>query len=813
MDLSAHHRQWVDRSDKHESVARSSSLLVPFILVIILGVTSAWYSTGAISVTATPGAPTAGGSLTLSGTSSMELSPRDFLPPLITSIPVGQGPGSAAFDPVNDFVYVANYDSDSVSVINGTTVVTTILLSGPPDGVAVDSSNGEVYVVIQSERIQPPPAAYISIIQNSTVIASVSLGSFSDGFEAFDPTNGYLYVPQDGAPEQGLNVVDVIDGASIIARVPVGNVSAGIAFDSVNGYVYVANEASGNVSVINGTSTTGSIPAAGYNVGFNPVNGDIYLTDNDNLTVIHGMSIVASIILSTATHSSGLFEGLAFDSINGYGYVGNFAENEVSVVNGTSSTGVTISLGYSTYAFSDPVGVTFDLGTGDVYVTSFESNSVSVINGSFYYPSISSFSANPSTVEIDSTTVPSTTLTVRASGSGTLTYAYSGLPLGCSSSNGSTLACTPTVSGTYSVRVSANDSEGVSAVDTTILRVAAALVTHATATPNPADVGIPIQFASGLLGGTTPNTTAWEFGDGSSSTIQSPSHSYATAGDYIVRVWVNDSDGGSNSSAVPILIDPALKVTLSVSNSTPALGQSIEVDASASGGAGPYAYAYFGLPPGCDSIDNQTIGCLPTQAGLYKLMVIATDHNGISVNASISIQIIFDFTVVVPSQATVDQPFTLSVKPYGGYGTFTYSYTGLPPGCTSVNASQMTCTPSEIGNYNVSISVHDQVGDNATHMVKIAVVPENSPILESPLIRDGALLAAAITVAAIAIVLFVSRGKGQRSPPDLYAAYRAGPAGGPLIAEVTHQDRDTSATASAATEPESTCEDSYSDLV
>jgi YVTN family beta-propeller protein len=60
----------------------------------------------------------------------------------------GISPYGVAFDSSNGDVYVTNFYSDSVSVINGATntVIAGITVGLSPYGVAFDSSNGDVYV-------------------------------------------------------------------------------------------------------------------------------------------------------------------------------------------------------------------------------------------------------------------------------------------------------------------------------------------------------------------------------------------------------------------------------------------------------------------------------------------------------------------------------------------------------------------------------------------------------------------------------------------------------------------------------------------
>jgi YVTN family beta-propeller protein len=61
---------------------------------------------------------------------------------------VGIEPAGVAYDPSNGYIYVTNYGSDTVSVINGATntVIATISVGIEPAGVAYDPSNGYIYV-------------------------------------------------------------------------------------------------------------------------------------------------------------------------------------------------------------------------------------------------------------------------------------------------------------------------------------------------------------------------------------------------------------------------------------------------------------------------------------------------------------------------------------------------------------------------------------------------------------------------------------------------------------------------------------------
>src|SRR2546430_164221 len=90
------------------------------------------------------------------------------------------------------------------------------------------------------------------------VVVAVPVGSGPYGV-GYNSGNGYIYVAN-----QGSNNVSVIDGTAVVATVPVGTSPEGVGYNSGNGYVYVANFYSNTVSVINGTTVVATIPVGDY---------------------------------------------------------------------------------------------------------------------------------------------------------------------------------------------------------------------------------------------------------------------------------------------------------------------------------------------------------------------------------------------------------------------------------------------------------------------------------------------------------------------------------------------------------------------
>src|SRR2546428_9359099 len=92
---------------------------------------------------------------------------------VIATIPVGDYPFGVAYDSGNGYVYVANYNSNNVSLISGTTVVATIPVGGRPPGMGYDG--GHAYVNLD-EYVSNTGYGTVG----TTVLATVASGHGSD---------------------------------------------------------------------------------------------------------------------------------------------------------------------------------------------------------------------------------------------------------------------------------------------------------------------------------------------------------------------------------------------------------------------------------------------------------------------------------------------------------------------------------------------------------------------------------------------------------------------------------------------------------
>jgi len=171
----------------------------------------------------------------------------------------------------------------------------------------------------------------------------------------------------------------------VVARVPVGYVPQGIAYDARGGAVFVASRAS--VSVINDTvdAVVATIPVGAGSTGmpegaaYDPANNEVFVANSDgNVTVVDASS--DTVLKNISVGSDPI--GVAYDPPQGEVYVTNGCValpcgfGAVTVLNTTNDSVVTTIVPVG----SAPVAAVYDSRKGEVFVSNHNSASVTVIN-------------------------------------------------------------------------------------------------------------------------------------------------------------------------------------------------------------------------------------------------------------------------------------------------------------------------------------------------------------------------------------------------------------------------------------------------
>ncbi len=443
------------------------------------------------------------------------------------------GPNSLAYDSANGELYVVDGNNMHLSVFNAATNANLSWLpltasAGLSGALALDSNSGTLFMVsYDNQSVYTIDTASNTLTGNFyTEPANANLLQLPQQ-ECFDPANGDLYVGQQNALGTSSPADLVVDNAAshaFITNFTTASSEGTCVYDSTNGDIYAVGGTGNLVMVINGATNT--------------------------LTTT-----------MTYTGSTGA-AGIAFDPTNGYLYTADSSSSTVHVIDGATNT----VLGSIPVA-NDPQAIAFDSVNGDIYVAStyasVNAGTVSVIdpNGgsSSGGPTISSFSASPSTISLGQPT----TYSVSVSGGTTpYTYSYSALPSGCVSQNVPTLTCTPTVPGAYTSMVTVTDAAGKTATSNpgAALRVNSPsgypIINSFTASPTSVSVGSPTTFSVQASGGTQPYTYSYlSLPPGcTSQNTASLSCTPSSSGNYTVQVTVTDASGHPASATTTLTV-------------------------------------------------------------------------------------------------------------------------------------------------------------------------------------------------------------------------------------------------------------------
>ena len=194
---------------------------------------------------------------------------------------VGTSPHGIAINLSAKRIYVANHDSDSLSVLDSTTyaVVKTVSAGDGPNGVAYNSMNGYIYVADRN-------SSKVRVIRASTYsfVKDISVGSLPNGVAANNVTNK-IYVANYGS-----GTVSIINGSTntVEKTVTVGSEPANIAIDTGLNKAFVSLHGSGRISAISGTGAVTSIDvysAGPYGIAVDTVRKLVYVATIDTFRI------------------------------------------------------------------------------------------------------------------------------------------------------------------------------------------------------------------------------------------------------------------------------------------------------------------------------------------------------------------------------------------------------------------------------------------------------------------------------------------------------------------------------------------------
>lgn len=328
---------------------------------------------------------------------------------VVATVPVGRNPSEPAYDSERNLVFVADADSDSVSVISGAsnTVMATVPVGVDPLDVAFDSGTDEAFVANGGSDnvsvICDGSGACGGPSKMDKVVASVPVGTYPTR-EGYDAGKREVFVSNSGSN----NVSVICDGAGgcggramanhVVATVPVGTGPGVVRYDAAKNEVFVPNFGSNNVSVI----CDGSDPCGGPSeadkviasvpVGTNPTSMRydsethlVFVANNGsgNVSVICDGSLTCGgsvVVVRSFTIGTGPYH-MAYDSVEHEMFIGNGGSGFVTVLcDGSASCGGSLDILGTVSVGSGPYGAVFDVGTHEVFIADGGSDDVSVLS-------------------------------------------------------------------------------------------------------------------------------------------------------------------------------------------------------------------------------------------------------------------------------------------------------------------------------------------------------------------------------------------------------------------------------------------------
>jgi len=531
---------------------------------------------------------------------------------LVATIAVGSEPTGVVYDPADHLIYVTNFASDNVSVVIGTSLLGTIrnVVFDGPSFPAYDALDGNVYVPNSGD-------ATVTLLNGTDVLQTFPTGN--DPYEAaYNPSNGYVYVSNGANASNGGSTLTVLQNLSVVTTLSGSYANpAGMVFDPQNGYLYVSNR---NVSSVGGGFVTVlynvtvfdriTVGPELWGMAYDPVNHLVYAAANDideSAGNVHANSLA---VITTTFVAAYIGVGkapiaVAYDPAGALVYTTNSQGANVTLISTALGIGPTSMSPIGDPTSSADVGQTLQLastlwavGTGHGTFAVSWVPSGSLACGAATQPPGGILSVGPINRTCVALGVGSVSLWLNITdGTGGSVWSEVGFRVFSLPGVSPPLPTPATVDVGQSVSFASSVKSSGSGNVVLRWNVSASLACSTSTTLSLACLA------------TSPNSSA------------------------LVNLSITDSNGGRTTSlpgTLRVWADPQVSAP-ALSNSVVPLGGRLTISTTVTGGSGGLVYSWYGLPPPCvvGPTGNSTT-CFPNVAGTYRISVSVTDSDGVN---------------------------------------------------------------------------------------------------------------------------------------------------------------------------------------
>ncbi len=332
------------------------------------------------------------------------------------------------------------------------------------------------------------------------------------------------------------------------------------------------------------------------------------------------------------------------------------------------------------------------------------------------------------------------------------TYSLSGAPQIITISDSGLITGTPTLSGTFTlkVKVESHDSQrdSISFQMSVSQGLNVAPISDVIAKLNQAITAIQVSVSGGS-GTYRYSISGAPSGIRINSSTGRITGTPTQSGEFTIGVHVQDvpRSGGVIGSAPPIRgsrsFNMYVQAPLSIkpiSNVRATKHQVITaIEANASGGQTPYTYAISGAPSGITiNSDSGRITGRPTQTGTFTITVTVTDAEDGTASTAFTLTVpdpVSPLTMASISDVTVTKNAAITaieISASGGQTPYTYSMSDAPSGIAIHSSSgRITGTPTQAGTFTITVTVtddHGRTGTRSFSMMVNAPTPVSSPL-------------------------------------------------------------------------------------